>query len=209
MKTSSIVLACVAVISAAPAWAQAPAPTDSVPPDSAASASAAPVSNFARAAWITDRMPLRVGDLLTIVVDEQTAASEHVSKVATGNRAQNNQLRATINDSNTNANIVHGVDNSSRDVGDANRTGDFTAVLTVRITAIEPNGIATIEGSKTVNVDGRLQQISLKGAIRPEDVSTSNLVASNRIADAVITYKGKKIGPRTGIIGKFLGLLWP
>jgi len=25
----------------------------------------------------------------------------------------------------------------------------------------------------------------------------------------MITYKGKKIGPNTGIMGRFLGMLWP
>jgi hypothetical protein len=29
------------------------------------------------------------------------------------------------------------------------------------------------------------------------------------VADAVITYKGKKIGPRTGILGKLLSIFWP
>ena len=45
--------------------------------------------------------------------------------------------------------------------------------------------------------------------IRTEDVTCSNTVLSSRIAEAVITYKGKKIGPRTGILGKILAILWP
>jgi hypothetical protein len=35
------------------------------------------------------------------------------------------------------------------------------------------------------------------------------VVCSSNIADAVITYKGKKIGPRMGIAGRFLAMLWP
>jgi hypothetical protein len=45
--------------------------------------------------------------------------------------------------------------------------------------------------------------------VRSEDVSSNNAVASSRVANAEITYKGKKLGPSTGIFGKILGILWP
>jgi flagellar L-ring protein FlgH len=179
-------------------------------------AAAAPDSNAARggppvprASWISDRVPLRVGDLLTVVVDEQTAARERVSRVAVGNRSQRNSLSADMNDDNQAYRFNFGMDTDSRDVGEANRAGDLTAVLSVRVVQIEENGIAHIEGKKSVTVDGRAQEIALKGVVRPQDVSRSNTVLSSHVAEAVITYKGKKIGPRTGIIGKILGMLWP
>jgi flagellar L-ring protein precursor FlgH len=176
-----------------------------------AGAAAAARANAAmmRANWLSDRLPLRVGDLLTVVVDEQTAARERVSNVATGDRSVHGQLRAVIKDKDTPVDINSSLNADSRDVGEANREGNLTAVLTVRVVGLEPSGAARVEGSKQVNVDGRLQDIGLKGLVRPEDVSTSNLVNSSRIAEAVITYKGKKIGPRMGIVGKFLAMLWP
>jgi hypothetical protein len=45
--------------------------------------------------------------------------------------------------------------------------------------------------------------------VRPEDVSADNVVFSNRVANANITYKGKDIGPSKGIIGKILSIFWP
>jgi flagellar L-ring protein precursor FlgH len=167
------------------------------------------VARVHRASWTSDRIPLRVGDLLTVVVDEQTAARERVSRIATGNRGQDFDLGAVLNDDTQRYNIRTGIQSGSRDVGEANRAGDLTSVLSVRVTAIEPNGLARIEGSKQVTVDGRLQEVTLKGVIRPHDVQGVNAILSSRIAEAVITYKGKKIGPRTGIIGSILGILWP
>lgn len=175
-------------------------------PDSAA---AKPPYRAPRASWTSDRLGLKVGDLITVVVDEQTAARERVSRVATGNRSQKNSLRANMNQTQNAYDFNFGSDADSHDVGEAGRAGDLTAVLTVRVTAIEENGVARIAGAKTVDVDGRAQEIALKGVIRPHDVSPGNTVLSSRIAEAVITYKGKKIGPRTGIIGKILGMLWP
>ncbi len=165
-----------------------------------------------RAGWLSDRLPLRIGDLLTIIVDESAAASERVSTTATADRAQRAKLNAGVDalarlgplkDFGT------GMENSSRDVGESGRRGDLSAVLTVRVTDVDGGGVATIQGAKNVTVDGRAQLVEIKGLVRAEDVSSANTVPSSRIADAVITYKGKKIAPRSGILGKILSILWP
>jgi flagellar basal body L-ring protein FlgH len=69
--------------------------------------------------------------------------------------------------------------------------------------------VARITGTKKVTVDGRMQDITLSGAVRAEDVSARRIVRSSSIADAVITYNGKKIAPKNGILGKIVGILWP
>lgn len=162
-----------------------------------------------RASWLSDRMPLAPGDLITVVVDEQTAARERVSRVSDGNRSMSNRLRLDTPTSTQGASFQAGSLTNSRDVGEAGRSGDLTAVLTVRVVEVEPGGALRIRGSRRVSVDGRLQTIDLEGWVRGEDVDGSNRVLSSRIADAVITYKGGKIGPRQGILGKVLGMLWP
>ncbi len=196
-----------------PAWAQAPAPAaaDSLAAaraDSTAKAQAAR-QRASRGSWYSDRLPLDVGDVLTIVVDEQTAAQEQVSNVATGNRSMRPTLQAHMSTTDQGATINTGILSDSRDTGEARRSGTLTSVLTVRVTSISPNGIAEIAGTKQVTVDGRAQDVGLTGFVRTEDVSPNNTVLSSRIGNAVITYKGKKMAPRTGIVGKILGILWP
>ncbi|HYC30816.1 MAG TPA: flagellar basal body L-ring protein FlgH [Gemmatimonadales bacterium] len=205
-----------------------PAPALSAQGDSAASAAAnqaanpgaatpaagvaAPVANPLRASWLSDRQPLRVGDLLTIVVDEQTEANERTSTIATANRSHRARLGIGVDSAvrlGPSKEFAVGVEGSSRDVGDASRSGDLVAVLSVRVTGLDAAGNAKIEGAKTVSVDGRNQEVKLSGVIRPDDVAPDNTVASSRVADAVIGYKGKKIGPRQGILGKILSILWP
>lgn len=186
------------------AAAQAPAAAPANPPT--------PASGATRAGWLSDRMPLRVGDLITVVVDEQTAARERVSRVATGTRSQKGTIGADIDPASRIGpakGISLGHDGASRDVGESHHQGDLTAVLTVKVTTVDPRGVATIEGVKTVMVDGRTQEVALKGSVRAEDVTAGNVVLSSRVADAVVTYKGKKMGPRTGIVGGILAILWP
>lgn len=196
----------------APADAGAAAAPDSAAQAAAAAAAAAKAAAPPRASWLSDRIALRVGDVLTVVVDEQTIANEHVSSVATGNRASRSDLNAGVG---VDARVGPaktfgtGVNNSSRDVGDAGRQGALTSVLSVRVTEIAPGGIAKIAGSKKVTVDGRTQEVALTGSIRTQDVDSRNRIRSESISDAEITYKGKKIAPRTGILGSILGILWP
>jgi len=215
MRASLAVLVAAALAAPSGALAQSQAaPATASPPDSsgAAPAAAAPAAAPQRLSWTSDRMPLRVGDLVTVMVDEATAASERVSKVATGDHKLRADLNAGIGDDfrlGPTKSFGSGLQSGSRDVGEAGRAGDLTAVLTVRVTALEPDGSARIEGRKKVTVDGRVQEIGLKGLVRPQDVTASNCVLSNRIADVEIDYKGKKIGPSLGIAGRILAMLWP
>lgn len=213
------------------AFAQAPADsvgaaTDSVgsavAPDSATraavdSVAAARAAEFVRvrrmrASWLTDRLPLEPGDLLTVIVDEQTAARERVSTIASAKRSQKADLNAGVSaDARLGPwkSFGTGLANDTRDVGEAGRMGGLTAVLTVRVLEVSANGVAKVSGTKKVTVDGRTQAVTLTGYVRSEDVDMRHRVPSDAIADAVIDYRGKKIGPRAGILGNILSILWP
>jgi len=191
-----------------PGVLSAQAPADSSP----APATVAVAPAIPRASWLTDRQPLRVGDLVTIVVDENTRASENVSTVAQSKRGQNMDLNAGGADGVRLGPVKGfgtGFGSTSNDGGQASRSGDLTAVLSARVIAIDASGNAKIHGAKTVTVDGRNQEVSIEGYVRPDDVTSDNLVSSARIAEATILYKGKKIGPRQGILGKILSIIWP
>lgn len=177
--------------------AAAPEPVDTTPPP-----------YVGRLSWTSDRRPLRVGDLITIVVDEQTAANETSINQAHLDRSQQGTLNGDIVPSKLKS-LGTTYDASSDGGATAGRTGDLTSVLSVRVTRLEPGGIAHVAGEKAVTVDGRKQNVGLTGVIRAEDIAADNTVQSNRVADAVITYQGKKMGPTTGIIGKILAILWP
>lgn len=161
-----------------------------------------------RLSWTSDRRPLRPGDLLTIVVDEQAAASETSTTTAHATRSQNGTLNSQLAPAKLQSFGI-GYDASSDAGSAAGRQGGLTAVLSVRVTSIEAGGIAHIVGQKVVTVDGRKQEVGLTGIVRAEDVLADNTIPSNRVADAVISYKGKKLAPTTGIIGKILAILWP
>jgi len=75
--------------------------------------------------------------------------------------------------------------------GSTTRGGSLTAKLTVTISEITPEGLLLVEGKQTIKVNNENQVLTVKGKIRPEDVSQSNTVYSTYVADAVIEYQGK------------------
>lgn len=206
---------------AAPVRAQdaEPAEPEAADTEAAADTAAAPAApappprvRAPRASWLSDRLPLRAGDLVTVVVDEQTSARENTRNEAIGNRSQRADLNAGMSEDariGPNKSFGTGMQSSSKENGDAGRNSGFTTVLTARIVSIEPNGVARIEGTKKVTLDGRAQDVTLTGAIRAEDVDAHNRVRSDAIADAQLTWKGKKLAPKTGFLGSILGMLWP
>lgn len=205
-------LAAQAPVSPAPAAAPGAAPGAAPAPATGAPGAAAPPVQLARASWLNDRRLLQVGDILTVVVDEQTSATERVSTNATANRSHSLPLNIGVDPANKLGPIKQfstGSNASSQDQGQAQRSGNLTATLAVKVTGVDALGNARIEGAKVVAVDGRNQEVKLTGLVRPEDVTFDYQVSSARIADATISYKGKKIGPRMGIIGKILSILWP
>jgi flagellar L-ring protein FlgH len=166
----------------------------------------------ARASWLTDRKFIPVGSIVTVVVDERTTARERASKIANADRSNALGLSAATPDFDlpiTSANLKTSNNAESRNLGETARRGDLSSIFTVTVVGIEPNGNLRIAGTRTVEIDGNAQEWELSGQIRPDDVSAENLVPSSRIADAVIKYKGAKIGPSRGLISKILGIFWP
>lgn len=165
-----------------------------------------------RASWLADRQPLRIGDILTIVVDEQTRTSERTSLVAGESRRSGLGLNVgAASDVRLGPakSLASNVAHDQRDVGEQARSGDVVGTITVRVTELDALGNAKVEGSKVLTVDGRKQEIQLLGTVRPDDVTALNTIPSSRVADAEITFKGKKIGAKRGILGNILSILWP
>lgn len=166
-----------------------------------------PVSRPARAGWLSDSRPLRPGDILTVLIDEHSTATERTNVSAVSDRGQ--KAGFGTDGTLTSSQFGAGMNQSSSDRGNVERGGGLLASMSVRVTAVDAAGNLHIEGNRRVIVDRRPQELRVAGIVRAQDVSSANVVHSSRIADAEISYSGKKISPRTGILGKIIGIIWP
>ncbi len=145
-----------------------------------------------------------------MLIDEQAVASERTDRVASSSRGQTGAADLSAGTialpSALPLGLSTGMDASSREDGRSDRRGSLFATMSVRVAAIESDGSLRVEGTRMVKVDGRQQELELTGLVRAEDVNQHNMVLSSRLANANISYKGKGIGPKKGIIGKILGI---
>jgi len=96
--------------------------------------------------------------------------------------------------------------------GTSEREGNVSAYITAMVVKVLPNGNLYISGKREIKVNNELQYITISGIIRPEDVSTSNEVASTYVADARVAYSG--VGPISdkqspGWLGRIVDHVWP
>jgi flagellar L-ring protein precursor FlgH len=163
--------------------------------------------------WTTDRRDFAVGDIITVLVDESTAASANKANVATDQKHRKMGFDATLPAPAPGKNIAiqSSNDGDSRQDGQASRGNHFLGEISVKVVAISKEGNLQVKGSKTVDVDKNKQTMTLSGWLRPQDVSTTDYAASSRVADAEIVYQAQgSLGkPRSGILTRVLGVVWP
>jgi flagellar L-ring protein precursor FlgH len=74
--------------------------------------------------------------------------------------------------------------------GNAAQSNSLTGRLSVTIVRVFDNGNMGVLGQKELTLNNGKEYIRLSGIVRPEDISPSNTVSSNLLADAQITYTG-------------------
>ena len=163
----------------------------------------------------------RVGDIVTISVVESAQASKN----ATTKSARDSSLEANwtgvfetlaknftvggaaLPNSNT-INFANAFDGQ----GQTTRSSSMTAYLTARVLQVFPNGQMVVRGAREVQVNNETQYIFVQGVIRPEDISSNNIILSTYIADARIELTGYGSVSDTqqpGWMTRALNWVWP
>ena len=162
-------------------------------------------------AWgvFADRKAHNVGDILTIVISERTtlAAQKSYSNEKTGN--QNLGAGVGIFDF-IKAASISGSDSFEAD-GSATDTHRATGNITVTVVELQPNGNMVVEGTQSIWQNKDEHKITLRGVVRPEDITASNTIPSTKVANAMVRFDGK--GPlnakqRQGLLTQIFNFLF-
>lgn len=153
----------------------------------------------------------RLADILTIQVLESTSA---VSE-ATTETARTTDIESSITSfaglekKVSELPSLFDISKASEFTGDAStsRKTVLSTTLTARILEVFPNRNLLIEGNRELLVNGERQIVTLRGVVRPNDISPSNTVLSSRIAELELEISGRGVvsdAQRPGLLYKIL-----
>lgn len=138
----------------------------------------------------------RVGDILTILLAEKTAAN----KKANTSTAKKGSLAVSVPQLFGRGVTINGrpaLDSSmSSDVGfsgagDSSQSNSLQGNVTVAVTQVLSNGNLVVRGEKLLSLNQGSEIVRISGIVRPVDISPQNTIASHQVANAQITYKGR------------------
>ncbi|KQU61703.1 flagellar biosynthesis protein FlgH [Sphingomonas sp. Leaf339] len=155
----------------------------------------------------------RVGDPLTIVLVERTAASKSAgSKLDSKGEFSITPPSAgpfkLFSKAEASASGNRGFDGK----GSTDQANSLSGEVSVTVAAVYPNGTMLVQGQKRVTLNRGDEFVQIKGIVRTADVDLNNRVPSTRVADAQIAYTGKgdvaRAG-RQGWLSRFFSVVSP
>jgi len=142
----------------------------------------------------SDRTASRVGDLITVNLNESTNASKNADTEI--KKSDKNELIAPTLSGRTptyNGNPLSFKTNGKRQFKaetDSAQANTLNGTITVTVAQVLNNGNLSIKGEKWLTLNQGNEFIRISGIIRPEDISTNNTISSTLVANARITYSG-------------------
>lgn len=154
----------------------------------------------------------RLGDLVTLLVSETTAAQS----TADVNNSRTFQANSAITNipgtSSQAANPLLGMSSSKtlKGQGETSTGSSVTATVSARVIALLPNGSMIVEAERRILINSQHENLIVRGVLRPGDVGPNNSAPATALANLEIELKGK--GVVSDYIGRqnpiIRGLLW-
>ncbi|WP_243647266.1 flagellar basal body L-ring protein FlgH [Aestuariirhabdus litorea] len=142
-----------------------------------------------------DRKAYRVGDIITVQLQESTQAKKDAdtdfSKDSTASISEPTAFGKTFKDV-FGFDVAATLDASRAHEGEASssQSNSLAGNITVTVSEVLPNGLLKIRGEKWLTLNQGDEYIRVTGLVRPDDIDTDNMVSSQKVADARISYAG-------------------
>ncbi|QCI20478.1 flagellar basal body L-ring protein FlgH [Buchnera aphidicola (Brachycaudus cardui)] len=148
-------------------------------------------------ALFEDHRPHNIGDIITVVLQENISASN--SSASNMSRDGNANLGVTISpgqlnpllglDLKNNQSGLNGIGkNAFSGTGSNSAKNTFTGLITVTVKKVLPNGNLQVVGEKQVAINEGTEFIRFSGVVNPNNINKNNLVTSTQISDTRIEY---------------------
>ena len=143
-----------------------------------------------------DSRPYRVGDILTVILEERMQASKS-AQTSTG-KSQDTAITPpnVLGLSGPLVERLNAQISGERDFagdGESSQQNTLNGQITVTVSRVLSNGNLVIRGQKWIGINQGSEFIKLAGMVRPQDIAPDNTVMSTRVANAKIAYGGEGV----------------
>jgi flagellar L-ring protein precursor FlgH len=157
--------------------------------------------NGARAFFIDQRAG-RIGDILTVQIEiDDSATVSNATDHSRSNASAGGVSKFFGLESSLGKILPGGFDPASAveyggsvtgsGAGSVKRKEQISLTIAAVVSQVLPNGNMVIQGRQEVRTNGEIRELTVAGIVRPEDISSSNIIKHTQIAEARISYGGR------------------
>ncbi len=162
-----------------------------------------------------------VGDILTIILNEETRASKSASTSTSKDNSVDVEnptlfglpltLKGLTDGRLANLEQRLSAQKSFDGEGQSDQSNQLRGTIQAMVVEVLPNKVLRVEGEKVIAINQGDETVRISGLVRLQDITTDNTVSSTQVANAVITYGGSGIVADSndmGWLGKFFNSKW-
>jgi flagellar L-ring protein precursor FlgH len=153
-------------------------------------------------AFFKDQRAAQVGDILTVLIsfDDKAQLNNETQTQRTTNEQDTmpsvmgfeSQIQKILPHAANPASLIN-VTGATNNDGKAliNREEKITLEVAALVTQVLPNGNLVVQGHQEIRVNYEVRDLQITGVLRPQDISSTNAVTLDKLAEARVSYGGR------------------
>lgn len=155
----------------------------------------------------------QIGDILTVQLEESTSGQKSADTSIDKSTSNSATAPMLLDDTLDDLAVELESENEFSGEGASSQSNKLNGSITVMVTQVLPGGNLIVQGEKWISINQGDEFVRLRGIVRPEDISSENVVASTKIADARISYGANGAVAEANSVGWlsrfFMSPMWP
>ena len=142
---------------------------------------------------IQDQRALRIGDILTVVLEEQTQSSKSAGTSFGKNSGLSVGIPTVLGKTYDQLESSAEASRNFSGAAKSSQQNSLRGSIAVTVHRVMPNGTLLIKGEKSLRLNQGEEFIRLVGLVRVDDINRFNQVSSQNVANAKISYAGRGV----------------
>lgn len=140
-----------------------------------------------------DQRALRIGDILTVVLEEQTQSSKSAGTSFGKSSGVSIGIPTVLGEQYDQLETAAEAERDFDGSAESSQQNSLRGSIAVTVHRVLPNGSLLVKGEKSLRLNQGEEFIRLTGLVRVDDINRFNQVSSQNVANAKISYAGRGV----------------